>query len=368
MGAIIKRAILLAALIVVLLVPLPAAAHLLPAQNATLHMIGQRAYLVVSVPIAALQGIDDNQDGLLSIEELDRHKAYIGRQFEQHFQVSAPEGRASPGFFWVFNPQTEYKRPPPTNYIVILAGVEFPAKPTFVTVRTDLFGRTLGEGQMIMRASRDNDIEIGVLNRTSPQHEFFRGPLATTVNFIRVGFEHILLGPDHLLFLLTVMVVGANWRYWVMVITSFTVAHSITLTLAVLGVVQISPSLVEPAIAASIVLVAADNLFRRMRIGRERIVLVMACGLLHGLGFASALGAIELDPGSRIASLIGFNLGVELGQIAFVIVVLAISVGLRRAPRFRHETLWPSAVSLTAGLSGFIMFINRFHMLLATWK
>eukprot|EP01042_Synura_sphagnicola_P029987 gene29987-38645_t len=268
---------MLAAIIVLVLTVIglgrPASAHLLPAQNATMNLIGKRAYLVVSVPVSALTGVDDNADGLLSGAELDSHKAEIGRQVAARFQVSSPEGAAMTGFLWVVNPQTDAARPPPTPYVVVLSGVEFARPPTTVTVRTDLFRRAVGEGQMSLCARSVAQVEIGVLNRQSASHVFFRGPLSILLDVIRVGVEHILTGPDHLLFLLTVVVAGVSWRYWAGVITAFTVAHSITLSLAVFAVLAAPSSLLQPAIAARILLMGADNLIRKRAVGRERVLL-----------------------------------------------------------------------------------------------
>ena len=155
------------------------------------------------------------------------------------------------------------------------------------------------------------------------------------------------------------MVAGVSWRYWAGVITAFTVAHSITLSLAVFGVLAAPSSLVEPAIAASIVLMGADNLIRKRQVGRERVLLVFACGLLHGLGFASALGEIGLSPGARIASLAGFNIGVELGQALFLSAVLGAGELLRRALGPKMFAAWPTVVSAVAVIAGALLFIER---------
>lgn len=336
-----------------------ASAHLLPAQNATLNLIGQRAYLVVSVPVSSLKGVDDNGDGLLSGEELDRHKADIGRQVAARFRVFSPEGEAKTGFLWVANPQTDALKPPPTPYLVVLSGVEFARPPKTVMVRTDLFGYAVGEGQMTLRARAGKTVEIGVLNAQSPTHVFFRGPFSILIDFVRVGVEHILTGADHLLFLLTVVVAGLSWRYWASVITAFTVAHSITLSLAVFGVLSAPSTLVEPAIAASIVLMGADNLIRKGKVGRERVWLVFACGLLHGLGFASALGDMGVTSGARIASLAGFNVGVELGQALFLAAVLGFGELLRRTLGKTAFAAWPTVVSGVAVIAGAILFVAR---------
>ena len=159
----------------------------------------------------------------------------------------------------------------------------------------------------------------------APEHCFFRSPARLFTDFFGLGIEHILLGADHLLFLLTVLVAAAGWRYWLAVLTSFTVAHCITLTLAVFGIARVSGRIVEPLIAASIVLMATLNLRRTQTSPERRVAVVFACGLLHGLGFASAMMAMAVSPGRRVVTLLGFNLGIEAGQALFLVALLAIT-------------------------------------------
>jgi len=140
-------------------------------------------------------------------------------------------------------------------------------------------------------------------------------------SFVAMGVEHILGGIDHLLFLLALLALARGLWQTVTIVTGFTVAHSITLSLAALGVVDVSSRIVEPLIAASIVWVAVENLLAPSGIGR-RWLIAMVFGLIHGLGFASALTELDLSRQALVRALIGFNVGVELGQIAFVIVVM----------------------------------------------
>ena len=139
--------------------------------------------------------------------------------------------------------------------------------------------------------------------------------------FIAMGVEHILGGVDHLLFLLALLALARGLWQTVTIVTGFTVAHSITLSLATLGVIDVPSRIVEPLIAASIVWVAVENLVAPSGIGR-RWLIAMIFGLIHGLGFASALTELDLSREALVRALIGFNVGVELGQIAFVIVVM----------------------------------------------
>jgi len=159
------------------------------------------------------------------------------------------------------------------------------------------------------------------------------GPWEVAVTYTRIGIEHILLGVDHLLFVLALVMIVRGPRMLLVTITAFTLAHSITLALATLGVIRVPGPPVEAYIALSIVLVAAEILARER--GRDGItvrrpwVVAFAFGLLHGLGFAGALAEIGLPPGSIPLGLFFFNVGVEIGQLVFVAAVLVLAHGAR---------------------------------------
>ena len=153
--------------------------------------------------------------------------------------------------------------------------------------------------------------------------------------YIVVGFEHIIpLGLDHILFVLGLFFFSMHIAPLLWQVTAFTLAHTLTLALASLEIVTVPATIVEPLIAASIVYVAIENIFGT-RLGWWRIAVVTAFGLLHGLGFASVLGDFGLDPSRFAAGLIGFNIGVEIGQLAVIalayILVHAAVAAARRA-------------------------------------
>lgn len=162
------------------------------------------------------------------------------------------------------------------------------------------------------------------------------GNMAVFTAFVGHGVEHILLGYDHLLFVLALMLIVRSTKALVLTVTAFTAAHSITLALATLGLVHPPGPPVEAAIAFSIVLVAAEIV--RLRRGEPSLtarrpwVIAFGFGLLHGFGFASALSEIGL-PGDDIPlALLAFNVGVELGQLAFIGAVLTVVAVVRRLP------------------------------------
>lgn len=163
-----------------------------------------------------------------------------------------------------------------------------------------------------------------------------QGRWAVVGTFVRSGVHHIFIGPDHILFLLGLLLLGGSlWRLGA-IVTAFTVGHSITLSLAALGIVQIPASVVEPAIALSIVVVGVDNLLVRREAARRepsapvrdlRPWLAAAFGLVHGFGFASVLLEFGLPREALGWSLAAFNIGVEIGQLA-IVVALALLLGL----------------------------------------
>ena len=155
-------------------------------------------------------------------------------------------------------------------------------------------------------------------------------------SFFPLGVEHILIGYDHLLFLLMLILRGGDLIQLLKIITGFTVAHSITLALAALDVVAIPSIVVESVIALSIAYVAAENLFPKFAASR-RWTVSFIFGLVHGFGFSSVLREIGLPKENLLLSLLNFNLGVEAGQAAIVLLLIPILLKLRLTrwePRF----------------------------------
>ena len=163
------------------------------------------------------------------------------------------------------------------------------------------------------------------------------------------GFRHILpLGLDHVLFVLGVFVLSPRLRTVLIQLSAFTLAHSITFGLSMYGIVSLPPAIVEPAIALSIAYVAVENL-TASRLRAHRVALVFAFGLLHGLGFAGALSSLALPRSQFLVALLGFNAGVESGQIAVVLLALAASAPWHRSPlQYRRFVLVPSSLAIAA--------------------
>ncbi|MEO8628640.1 MAG: HupE/UreJ family protein [Betaproteobacteria bacterium] len=179
-------------------------------------------------------------------------------------------------------------------------------------------------------------------------------------DYVSHGVWHIWIGFDHILFLLSLLLPavlvrsGTKWQPAVdfkstfldvvKVVTAFTLAHSITLTLAALGVVTLPSRLVESAIAASVVLAALNNIYPI--VSERRWVLAFVFGLVHGFGFASVLADLGLPHGALLIALVAFNVGVELGQLAIVTVFLPLAWWLRASWAYRGLTLYAGSAAV----------------------
>jgi hydrogenase/urease accessory protein HupE len=200
---------------------------------------------------------------------------------------------------------------------------------------------------------------------------FYRGSLqgrwAVLMAFAKSGVQHILIGPDHVLFLIGLLLLGGSWWRLATIVTAFTLGHSVTLSLAALGLVQLAPRIVEPVIALSIIVVGVDTLLvqrqrRSASSGAVRDVrpwLAAGFGLMHGFGFAAVLIQLGLPREALGWSLAAFNVGVELGQLCIVLLALALArVALQSsAVRLRTERLvmLASVAVSTAGLYWLIL-------------
>jgi hypothetical protein len=188
-------------------------------------------------------------------------------------------------------------------------------------------------GSLVVRqASEDPEAYAAILTDGALSDALPRNAVAADsagavfVRYIVSGFEHIVpKGLDHILFVLGLFFFALRLRPLLAQVTAFTLAHTVTLALASLKVVSVPAGIVEPLIAASIVYVAVENIIGG-RIGVVRVAVVFGFGLLHGLGFASVLGDVGLQDNRFVIGLIGFNIGVELGQLA-VIALAFVALG-----------------------------------------
>jgi len=216
---------------------------------------------------------------------------------------------------------------------------------------TDARGRK--SEHLVVLAQPNVDVDLG------------EAPSVGFVTFVRAGIEHILTGPDHLLFLLGLVLLPRELessrreriKSLVFVLTAFTLGHSVSLAIATLGGVAPSSRVVEPLVALSVAYVGAENLFARTRQIRRRALITLPFGLVHGFAFASGLLLVHLPRRELPLALVGFNSGVELGQLAVMTLILPALFLLARSPRAYDTTR--RALSIAVVACGLVWFFQR---------
>jgi hydrogenase/urease accessory protein HupE len=201
-----------------------------------------------------------------------------------------------------------------------------------------------------------------ILDKDRTTFEYFagtrQGVRAVLQKFVPAGAHHILMGPDHLLFLIGLLLLGSTMRQLLLVVTAFTIAHSITLSLAALGMVMPPANAIEPAIALSVIYVGADNLLVSAGGRDTRAWIAFAFGLIHGFGFANVLRDMDLPSRALGWTLFAFNVGVEVGQLVFVVTIASVFAWIRSRSETAGRRL-AFAGSIIVMLAGAFWFVQR---------
>ena len=328
------------------LVAASAAAHPINVAYATIKIADDGVTIGLSVNLFELDlllSIDRNADALIDQHELDLSADRLVEYLSRHVAV-AVDGRA-------LTLRSDAMR--------IAQGVDgkqllettlhFPgASAASYAIRCDPLTDLGADHRTLAKISRNGRTEQFVFQQgvvyLSAQQRFS----AAFVQFLELGVTHIFTGYDHILFLLGLLLATARLLDAVKIITAFTLAHSVTLALAALQLVVLNPRLVEAGIALSIVYIAAENLLQK-KSGRRWIV-SFAFGLVHGFGFANVLREMDLQRSSLVASLLSFNIGVELGQLIIVVLILPLLALARRTRAFPVVMKTASVLILLQGL------------------
>ena len=294
-------------------------------------------------------GLTPETAKLLSADELSRRQEALALDIVTRLTVKADSNALA---FQV----TDFTTLPLNNgeYARLLLSAEpLPAPPALIEINTRVFFNIDTNMHGLLRLEHDARTETVAFDHAHVEHTFSLGVPANRWaqwwTFIREGVWHIWIGFDHILFLLSLLLPavlrrdGRDWRgvehfrpaffNVLKIVTAFTLAHSITLSLAALDVVRLPSRFVESVIAASVVLVALNNL--RPMFGDKSWMVAFGFGLIHGFGFANVLGDLGLQRGTLALALVGFNVGVELGQLAIVAVFLPVAFSLRGSGFYR---------------------------------
>lgn len=317
-------------------------AHLISAGNGLVNILPERAVLLIAVPVSVFQNVDTNQDGLLQPEEIKLNRERIIDQLSQSidFQIGASRGDVLDDQIMV---SVHADNAQGTPQIEWLRQLKFAQEDLNLPISLS-FKEPLLSGEFLIQVKRADGQALAKISITHPSHIFFNSGWGTFRTFFQEGWQHILGGYDHLVFLITLLAASIVWKRWFWLLTAFSLAHGITYGMASFGVVQVQAALIEPLIAFSIVLTATASLFRLKINAATEVCVVFFLGLIHGLGFASAMAAQLQDPKFPLSTIAGFNLGVEAGQIAVCLVLGLFFALLKRSPQWLEKvrvlTIW----------------------------
>jgi HupE / UreJ protein len=363
-GAVSLRRLAAAALLWLAAVP-AAQAHLMVAQRGTLNFVGEGAFMVLSLPVSAFSGVDDDGDGKLSAAEFSAHRAEIATVIKREVKLSDEQGpRPLEGVLLSLSPPDNAPAQP-SSHLVVMGRFALAGANHALRFEAGLFGKTAAEQTFQITASRASKTQkqLLVLTPQQPARALFPSSWSVLTDYVALGAEHILTGFDHLLFLLAVLAAGWGWRQVLLALTAFTAGHAITLTLSVISGIAVPAAVVEPTIAATIVGMAAFDFYARRRAWTPspwwRVSLVFGCALVHGLGLASVLAELGLDSRHQWPSLAGFNVGIELGQLAVALIASVVALGVRRLRGDAGLALTTRLASFSAMGIGSVWFVQR---------
>jgi hydrogenase/urease accessory protein HupE len=344
-----RLAVLLILVICVFVLCQPAYTHDMSRSESRIDIDGREVRVEFKMNLLELGYVDKKGTGFISYDELDDSIGRIYSDIKQHYVLRAPELPDS---------ITLVRYGVIEEHVVEMELVyQFPEAVKQLSVSSTLADITQPFHQHLTSANLNGDTYEAILNRENPTATFAtqdKGALRTFRSFLRLGVTHIFTGFDHLAFLVGLLIVTSNLGSLLKIVTSFTVAHSITLALATLDIVVLPSRLTESVIAFSIAYVALENLSGKRAMERYRITFIF--GLVHGFGFSNVLREMDLSRSHLALSLFSFNLGVELGQIAFVLILFPLVLYMESS-RWRRQT--QVSVSLVVLSLAVYWFVRR---------
>ncbi len=321
-------------LLMVLTLGLPSQAHWADLAVADIQ-IGKRDVAInLTIPTGLLSQFDDDRNNRLSGTEITRYQQELQVFFNEKVQLTAARLKNQ-----TLTVKSNGIKQLPSNLIAtpdthsnLLLQYHWSEPIEQLQLRYELFVPNVNTARCLAQVSRDGRIDNLVLTPISKNVALIDAPIGQQItSFIGLGIEHIWTGYDHILFLISLLMLGGKLRYLIKVVTAFSLSHSITLSLAVLNIISVPSRWVEIAIALSIGYIAAENLWRKEP-NQARWQLAFGFGLIHGLGFSSALQELELPRNNLVTSLASFSIGIEIGQMSIVLIAYLLFYYLHKYP------------------------------------
>ena len=328
-----RRALAICALVIIVLGACPAAAHLMRAGHGTINVVGEKAYVVLSLPVAAFAGggaADAVADGILTTAELEAHKAALREAIRDGIRVEVGGRRATLPTVMLSLPTGDGHAPDRGADLTVMIVAELGGAPSAITFGSTLWAddasalrirATVSEGRETLRG------EIGEVHPGEPVYVFFATPGQTFVGFLRRGLTHFAGGPDHLVFALMLLIAALDRRRRIGWAVAFAAGCWGGLALSATGRIGLAAPWIEAAIGLSVALIAALALSGKRLPTLPGGLLIAGCAVFHGLGFASISRFGTHLPTVKV---VGFGLGVALGLALLSALWLLIGRALRR--------------------------------------
>jgi hypothetical protein len=318
-------------LLMVLSLATPSQAHWADLAVADIQIRERDVDLNLTVPTGLIAQFDDDRNKQLSELEITKHQKDIQEFLSEKIRLTV----AGQENDTLIIKSTVAKNLPsnlvatPDTHSNLLLQYHWTEPIDQLQMHYDLFVPGVNTARCLAQVFRGDRVDNLVFTPESKNAALIDAPIAQQItSFIQLGIEHIWTGYDHILFLISLLMLGGELGYLLKVVTAFSLSHSVTLFLAALNIVSVPSRWVEIAIALSIAYIASENLWRKKP--QARWQLAFGFGLIHGLGFSSALQELDLPRTNLVTSLASFSVGIELGQFAIVLVVYSALFYLRK--------------------------------------
>ncbi|BAY07658.1 HupE/UreJ family protein [Calothrix sp. NIES-2098] len=331
----------------------PSQAHWADLAVAEIAVDKTQTAMTLTFPTGLVASADDNRDGQLSDAEVSQHQTELEHFLGDRIRLVNEQGQAGVVAVTSSNNLPPNIQSNANTHTTLELTYTWTQAVTGLTINYNLFLPNVPTARCLATVIQAGKTQNLVF--TPEKHEFslISGSLWQQVSsFVVLGVEHILSGYDHVLFLISLLMVGGGLGYLLKVVTAFTISHSVTLSLAVLNIVTLPVQFVESAIALTIVYVAVENFWCKSL--RWRWLLTFSFGLIHGLGFAGVLKEINIPQSNLAVSLASFNIGVEIGQLAIVLTAFFVLRVLQKQPWELTFRRFVSACIIAVGLFWFV--------------
>jgi hydrogenase/urease accessory protein HupE len=321
-------------LLMVLSLAFPIQAHWADLAVADIQIKAQDVEINLTIPTGLLEQFDDDRSKQLSATEVTKHQPELQKFLAEKIRLKAAGETPSELQVGIGNSTSlpSNLNITPGTHSSLLLIYRWPQPVNQLQLNYELFATDINTARCLVQVRRGDRLDSLVLTPSNNNVVLIDAPLIQQVSsFIGLGIEHIWTGYDHILFLISLLMLGGELKYIIKVVTAFSVSHSFTITLAALNIVSFPSRLVEILIALSIAYIGAENLWRKE--AKARWQLAFGFGLIHGLGFSSVLQELELPRTNLITSLTSFCVGIEIGQLAIVL-------GIYAALWFLHKSAW----------------------------